>query len=282
MRKSAILHGLLAELEAVTRGPDSALASVDEGLAIAAVTGDRFSDPYLHRLRGDILLKRDPPNPAPAEEAFRTAIAVAKEQGARSYWLLASLSLANLYQSTGRFVEAHDVLAPALEGFSPTPEMPEITEAQALLAALAETEEVKAAEAQRQRRLRLQSAYGQAVMWSKGFAAEETKAALAREAVLARRTDDFSTRFAAMEGQFRAACTEGELRSARELASTFLPEAEEAGRIGEAAAANNMLGLIAYWEGDFAEARARCERALDACGASPASTDWRRLSAYAS
>ena len=36
---------------------------------------------YLHRLRGDILLKRDPPNPAPAEEAFLTAIAVAKRAG---------------------------------------------------------------------------------------------------------------------------------------------------------------------------------------------------------
>jgi hypothetical protein len=36
----------------------------------------------------------------------------------------------------GRHVEAHAVLAPALEGFSATPEMPEITEAQALLAAI--------------------------------------------------------------------------------------------------------------------------------------------------
>ena len=50
--------------------------------------------------------------------------------------LRAALSLGKLYQSTGRPVEAHDVLAPALEGFSPTPEMQEIAEAQALLAAL--------------------------------------------------------------------------------------------------------------------------------------------------
>jgi hypothetical protein len=43
------------------------------------------------------------------------------------------LSLARLYQSTGRPNDAHAVLAPALEGFSPTPEMPEIGEAQTLL-----------------------------------------------------------------------------------------------------------------------------------------------------
>ena len=71
-----------------------------------------------------------------AEEAFQRAIAVAGEQGARSFDLRAALSLAKLYQSTGRPAEAHAVLAPALEGFSPTPEMPEIAEAQALLVAI--------------------------------------------------------------------------------------------------------------------------------------------------
>ena len=91
---------------------------------------------FPHLLRGEILLKRDPANPAPAEEAFQTALAVAKEQGARSFGLRAALSLAKLYQSTGRPADAHAVLAPALEGFSPTPEMPEIAEAQALLVAI--------------------------------------------------------------------------------------------------------------------------------------------------
>ena len=71
-------------------------------------------------------------NPAPAEDAFQTAIAIAKEQGARSYEPLASLSLAKLYQSTGRPADAHAVLAPALDGVSPTPEMPEIAEAMSL------------------------------------------------------------------------------------------------------------------------------------------------------
>ena len=106
-------------------------------MAIAEETGERFTEPYLHRLRGDILLKRDPGELAPAEEAFHTAIVVAKEQGARSYELLAALPLAKLYQSTGRPADAHAVLAPALEGFSPTLEMPEIAEAMALASRLA-------------------------------------------------------------------------------------------------------------------------------------------------
>jgi hypothetical protein len=84
-----------------------------------------------------MLLRGNPADLVPAEEAFQAAIALARQQGARSYELLASFSLAKLYQSIGRPADAHAVLAPALEGFSPTPEMPESAEAQALLAALA-------------------------------------------------------------------------------------------------------------------------------------------------
>jgi hypothetical protein len=128
---------LLAELEAVTSGPDAALTLINEALAISQETEEHFSDPYLYRLRGDILLKRDPAYPVPGEDAYRTAIAIAKDQGARSFQLLAALALAKLCQSTGRSAEAHAVLAPALEGFAPTPEMPEIAEAQALMERLA-------------------------------------------------------------------------------------------------------------------------------------------------
>jgi tetratricopeptide (TPR) repeat protein len=130
-------YGLLAELEAMTRDYDSALAWIDQGLAIADETGEHFTDPYLHRLCGEILLKRDFADLAHAEEAFETSIAVARQQGARSYQLLAALSLAKLYQSTSRAAKACAILAPALDGFSPTPEMPEIEEAQALFKLLA-------------------------------------------------------------------------------------------------------------------------------------------------
>jgi hypothetical protein len=44
------------------------------------------------------------------------------------------LAFGSLLSSCGRAADAHAVLAPALEGFSPTPEFPEISEAQRLLA----------------------------------------------------------------------------------------------------------------------------------------------------
>ena len=74
---------------------------------------------------------------------------MAQQQKARSFELRTALSLARLYQSAGRTADAHAVLAPALEGFSPTPEFSEIAEAQTLLAVLTETEEVKNAKVSR-------------------------------------------------------------------------------------------------------------------------------------
>jgi predicted ATPase len=131
-----LIWGLLADIEAEPRGTEAALTRLDEALVLAAETGERWTDSLLHRIRGEILLKSDPPNTAPAEDTFLTAIAIAQQQKARSFELRAALSLAKLYQSTSRAADAYAVLAPALEGLSATPEFPEIAEAQALLATL--------------------------------------------------------------------------------------------------------------------------------------------------
>ena len=103
---------LQAELEFRTNRLDSALACIDEALALAGRTEYRSNLPFAHLLRGEILLGRDPANPAPAEEAFQTAIAAAKEQGARSSGLRAAHALAKLYCATGRPADAYAVLAP--------------------------------------------------------------------------------------------------------------------------------------------------------------------------
>ena len=131
-----LLKMALAEAEAQWGDAGRAVAIFDETLATCDRTGCRAFEAELHRARGEMLLKCDPANPAPAGEAFLTAIAVSKRQATRSFELRAALSLAKLHQSTGRPAEARAVLAPALEGFSPTPETPEIAEAQALVSRL--------------------------------------------------------------------------------------------------------------------------------------------------
>jgi predicted ATPase len=112
------------------------LATIESAVAQAERTGQRTFAAEVQRIRGEILLKQNPAAPAPAEAAFLAAIAVAQQQKARSFELRAALSLAKLYQSTGRPVDAYGVLASALVGFSPTPEFPQIAEAIDFLAAL--------------------------------------------------------------------------------------------------------------------------------------------------
>ena len=172
-----LLKIALAETEARAGEPDRAIAILDEALATADRLGYRAFEAELHRARGETLLTRDPVNSVPAEGALLTAIAVAQQQGTRSFELRAALPLAKLYQSTGRPGDAHAILVPALDGFSPTLEMAEIAEAQALLIALSQSDEVRAETAQRQRLARLQVAYGNALFAARGSGASETTGA---------------------------------------------------------------------------------------------------------
>jgi predicted ATPase len=255
-------QGLLAEIEADGQQVEAALARIDGALALAMETGERWTDALLHRIRGEILLKHEPTNTAPAEEAFLTAIAIAQQQKARSFELAAAVALAKLYQSDNRLSDAHAVLAAALEGFVPTPELPQIEGAQALLTALAEADEVKRAAAARERRLKLQTAYGLAVAWSRGFAADETKAAFARVHELSTGADSSDDRFTGLYGQWVASLQRAELDLARQTAETFLREAVKVARMPETVAALRYLGLTCLCQGHFVEARAHLEEVL--------------------
>ena len=91
----ALVKIALAEAEARAGDVDRALAFLDEALATSERISHRTFDAELHRVRGEMLLKRDPPNPASAEEALQTAIAVAKRQATRSFELRAALPSPN-------------------------------------------------------------------------------------------------------------------------------------------------------------------------------------------
>src|ERR1700739_4001336 len=100
--------------------------------------------------------------------------------------------------------------------------MPEIAEAQALLVALAEVDEVKAAIAQQQRRGQLQVAYGNALIAARGFGASETIEAFARGREPA--TADAPERLAADFGLWAASYPRADLPSMRKHAADFLAD----------------------------------------------------------
>ena len=192
----------LAEAEASAGETDAGLGRLDDALAEVGRTEQRWCEAEMHRIRAEILMKRDPADSAAAEQSLQAAITIAQSQKARSFDLRAALSLAKIYRAANRDADAQAVLAPAVEGFPPTQQFPELTEAQALLSPLSEGDAVKSAAALHQRRLRLQISYGQALIWAKGHQASETSAAFARARELASREEDASERFSAGNAVF--------------------------------------------------------------------------------
>jgi predicted ATPase len=131
-----LMKAVVAEAEADRDEFDAAFVVLNEALAGSERTGQRWFDAELHRIHGEILLKQNPANTGPVEDAFLTALAISQCQKARSFELRAALSLAKLYRAMGRDADAHAVLARALNGFAPTPEFPEIAEALEMLPTL--------------------------------------------------------------------------------------------------------------------------------------------------
>jgi tetratricopeptide (TPR) repeat protein len=257
-----LLKLALGQSEARAGDLGRAVATLDDALAASDRTGHRAFDAELHRIRGEILLNREPNELAPAEEAFQTAITVAKEQGARSFGLLAALSLAKLCQSNGHLAEAHAVLTPALEGFSPTPEMPQIAEAQALLVALGESEKVKAVAARRQRRGQLQVAYANALIAARGFSAPETAEAFAKAHALSTSQKDAPERLAANYGLWAGSYTRADLPSMRAHTEAFLSDIGAKQGSPEAGVADRVAGITCWFAGEYSQARDHLERAL--------------------
>jgi predicted ATPase len=130
------LEAALAEAEAGAGESDAGLRRLDDALAELETIEARCYEAEMHRIRGEILLKRDPANTMGAEHSLQTAIAIAQSQKARSFVLRAALSLAKLYRAANREADAHTMLASTVEGFPPTEQFPELTEAQSLLSAL--------------------------------------------------------------------------------------------------------------------------------------------------
>jgi class 3 adenylate cyclase/predicted ATPase len=125
---------LLAEVEVEADRVETGLAILDAQLATIEQTGERWFEAEVNRMRGELLLRLEPPDHTGAEAAYARAIEIARSQQTRTFELRAALSLAKLYHATGRIEVVRELLGPALVGFSVGPELPELAEAERLLA----------------------------------------------------------------------------------------------------------------------------------------------------
>ncbi len=128
---------LLAEAQASTGQAEEGLGALAEALVLVEKTGQRYYEPEIHRLMGELLLMQSTEAASEtsfhqAEGCFQHAIEVARRQQARSWELRATTSLTRLWQKQGREEEARELLAEAYGWFTEGFDTPDLGEAKAL------------------------------------------------------------------------------------------------------------------------------------------------------
>jgi predicted ATPase len=111
---------------------------IEEAVAAVEKTKERLWEAEIHRIGGKITLKS--PELAGREKAqayFEKALAVARQQQAKSLELRAAVSLARLWRSQGKPQQARELLAPVYGWFTEGFETRDLKEAQVLLEELA-------------------------------------------------------------------------------------------------------------------------------------------------
>ena len=86
------------------------LSEIDQALLTVTKTGERFYEPELHRIKGELLLKENHADEQQASDCFRTSIRVAREQSSKSFELRATTSLSRLLLNQGERNEPRQML----------------------------------------------------------------------------------------------------------------------------------------------------------------------------
>ena len=100
-------------------------------------TKERWFEAEVNRIAGEIALKSPEPDAAKAEAYFEHALAVARQQQAKSWELRAAMSMARLWRDQGKRDEARDLLAPVYGWFTEGFDTRDLKEAKELLDELA-------------------------------------------------------------------------------------------------------------------------------------------------
>ena len=116
---------------------EKGLESVDRAFSAAARYNENWWNAELYRLRGNLLLLQNSADGNDlAAEAYRQATELARQQKSRSLELRAMTSLARLWRTQGRAVQAYEGLAAVYQAFTEGFDTPDLQEAKALLTTL--------------------------------------------------------------------------------------------------------------------------------------------------
>ena len=117
---------------------DEGLHLLAEALAVMDLTGERWWEAEVHRLKGELLLAQEGTRQkwVEAEACFRHALEVARHQQAKSLELRAVMSMSRLWQRQGRCAAAYHLLGELYGWFTEGFDTVDLQEAKALLEAI--------------------------------------------------------------------------------------------------------------------------------------------------
>jgi predicted ATPase len=102
-------------------------------MATVEKTKERLSEAEVNRTAGEIALLSHEADAPQAEAYFERALAVARQQQAKSWELRATISLARLWRDQGKVQQARELLAPVYGWFTEGFDTRDLNEAKALL-----------------------------------------------------------------------------------------------------------------------------------------------------
>jgi predicted ATPase len=116
---------------------DDARHCIEDAIEKGESSKEKWCEAEVHRIAGEIELKARVPDPEKAEAYFDRALAIARQQQAKSWELRAAMSLARLWRSQGKPQQARELLAPVYGWFTEGFDTLDLKEAKSLLDELA-------------------------------------------------------------------------------------------------------------------------------------------------
>jgi predicted ATPase len=116
---------------------DHARRCIGEAMKTIETTRERYYDAEVNRVTGEIALMPPKRDTAKAQEYFERALAVSRQQQAKSWELRAAMSRARLWRDQGKPQQARELLAPVYGWFTEGFDTLDLKEAKALLEELA-------------------------------------------------------------------------------------------------------------------------------------------------
>jgi predicted ATPase len=112
---------------------EEAWRCIGEAMTAVETTKEKWCEAEIHRTAGELTLTSPEPDAAKVEAHFERALAIAREQQAKSWELRAAMSMARLWRDQGKRQQARDLLAPIYGWFTEGFDTLDLKQAKALL-----------------------------------------------------------------------------------------------------------------------------------------------------